>query len=240
MSVKIHPVQRRLLSHQDQFPDTPLCQPGSLLYQTLHRHTAITAAHFGNDTVGAVLITPFRNLQISIMAACRHHTIHTCQRFLLQAPVTVMPDPLTDFLQSQYDLVDRHGTDNGIHLRDFLLDFFPVTLGETPRHNQPLNGPALPQFCHLQNGIDAFFLGIVDKAAGIDHHHIRFPLVIGKLISVLQKHPQHHLGIHQILVTAERYKQYFLIHASYSLSDNAAFVTLPLLSLLPSLPRSGS
>ena len=40
----------------------------------------------------------------------------------------------------------------------------------------------------------AFFLGIADKAAGVDYRSLRFRLVIRKGMPLFGQHPKHHLG----------------------------------------------
>ena len=65
---------------------------------------------------------------------------------------------------------------------------------------------------HLQNGVDALFLRIVDKAAGVDDDDIRLIFIIGHLdrLSVkcagIPDHSKHEFRIYQILVTAKGYK----------------------------------
>ena len=51
-----------------------------------------------------------------------------------------------------------------------------VEIGEEPVVNSRYS--IFLTFCHLKNGVDTFFFGIIDKATAVDNNNICFVLVI--------------------------------------------------------------
>ena len=70
-----------------------------------------------------------------------------------------------------------------VYFRYFFQNFIFITLCHAPRHDQCFYFSFFFQFCHLKDILNTFFLGIMNKAAGIDHDNIRFLLIICHLIS---------------------------------------------------------
>ena len=55
---------------------------------------------------------------------------------------------------------------------------------------------------HLKDGVDALFLCVIDKAAGVHHNGLCFSFIIYDLEPVTCKKSKHFFGIYKVLVTA--------------------------------------
>ena len=69
VSVQVSAVKRRLLRHQDQFPDSLRCQKPRLFQQLLHRNASVATTDGRDDTVGAAFVAPFGDLEIAVIAS---------------------------------------------------------------------------------------------------------------------------------------------------------------------------
>ena len=76
------------------------------------------------------------------------------------------------------------GSKNCIYFRDFVNDFVFVALRHTSGDNQDFTAAGFFVFCHFEDGVNTFFLGIVDKAAGIDNDRFCFCLIVYDFESV--------------------------------------------------------
>ncbi len=100
----------------------------------------------------------------------------------------------------------RHvaGAEPSIDLRDTVLELGRVALAEAAGNVDLLHFSAILCIGPGQNGIDAFLLGIVDEAAGIDHHHVVVAgsgLVLhGDAVRLQLGHQ--HLAVHGVLRAA--------------------------------------
>ena len=207
-AIQIHAVQRRLLGHQNELLHPLLCQLSRLVDQFLHGYAAVSPPHLGDNAVGTVLVAPFRDFQIRIMAAGGEHPLARMHRHIQRIHDHGML-PAQRFLNGFSDIFIGSGSQHRIHLFDLLGDLLLVPLGKTSCHDQRLARAGFPVLRHLENGVDAFLLGIIDKAARVDDDHIRFRLIVRESVTAAAENPQHRLGIHQILVTSQGNKQYF-------------------------------
>ena len=97
-----------------------------------------------------MFVTALCNFQIRKMSACSDNTVGLCHRGGINIFIMVLFLSCQDLLQGSYDLINSSGSDNGVHLRDLLLDLLAVALGETPGSDQCLDLSAVLQFSHLQ------------------------------------------------------------------------------------------
>src|SRR5699024_12648490 len=67
-----------------------------------------------------------------------------------------------------------------IYLGNLLCDFLAVTLSETSGHQQRTAAAFLPVSGHLKDRIDTLLLGVVNKAAGINHNSVSLALIIDR------------------------------------------------------------
>ena len=107
-----------------------------------------------------------------------------------------------NFLYGLNNLVNSRSSQYTVHLRNFHLNFFLIALGKTARNHKGFHLPRFFQFCHFQNGIYAFLLGIMDKTAGIYYNDLCLSLIIRKGKAFPSQHSQHHFRIHQIFIAA--------------------------------------
>ena len=100
------------------------------------------------------------------------------------------------------DLVDAHERiDFGQQLGQLVAE----ALGQAARHDQRLARPArLPKLVGLQNRIDAFLLGVLDKGAGVDDHDIRRRGVVDDFHARLQQRAEHDFRIDQVFGATQR------------------------------------
>ena len=206
LSIQILSVKGRLLGNQNQFLHAALCKLLRFLKQLLHRYAAVVPTHLRNNTVGTMLITAFRNFQIGIISTCCYHTVSSSLRSLIDILDIIMLLSPKHFIKRIGNRINGCCSKNRIDLRDLHLHFPRITLRQTAGYQKSLQLSVLSSFCHIKDRIDTFFLGIADKAAGIDNNCFRFLFIVCKLISVPGKQAKHNLRVHQILVTAKGYK----------------------------------
>src|SRR5688500_1895243 len=70
----------------------------------------------------------------------------------------------------------RHGAKKGGNFRDLFLQVVAIPLTEATGNIYLIQLPAAFELYLVQDGIDAFFLSLVDKSAGVDHHDIMVKL----------------------------------------------------------------
>ena len=105
------------------------------------------------------------------------------------------------------DAVPCADTKVGIHLGDLLAQLVGVSLREATDHKELLDLPCIFRLDGAQDHLDRLLLGIADKAAGVDYHHLGIgaitvedDLIAGRLETRHQV-----LRIDRILRTTERY-----------------------------------
>ena len=205
LSVEVDAVQGRFLGHQDQFTDAFAGQIFGLADQRLHGHAPEGAPYTGDDAVGTAFVAAFRDPQITVITAGRQdpsgiRSGHSVQG--LQADLFPLGHLSQDLVQYGDQLFLSRCADHGVYLRDFFYDLLFVALSQAAGYDQGFELAGSPPVRHFQYGVDAFLLGVIDEAAGIDDHALRLFFIIRKGIAVGRQACQHFLGIHQILVTA--------------------------------------
>ena len=135
-AIEIFAIYGCFLCYQDQLFHTLLCHILCLRDQTLHRNAAEFSAKLRDDTVGAVLITAFCDLQVSEMSSCCKNTFASCVRKIIDITEFFEMIACHSFLQSFYDVSIGGGSENSIYLRNFFDNLFLVTLRHTACHDQ--------------------------------------------------------------------------------------------------------
>ena len=71
----------------------------------------------------------------------------------------------TRCLQNRFQLACA---DDGVHLRNALLDFVAIALDQAASDNELTRAARKLVLRHLQNGVDRLLLGCVNEGAGVD------------------------------------------------------------------------
>ncbi len=137
------------------------------------------------------------------MPPCRQGTPGLQARQPFEGAIGLIAVPLSRFLQRLYDLSIGIGAQYGVHLGNFADNLLPVTLRQAACHNQCPAAARLLVFRHIQDCLDALFLGVVDEAAAIDNNRLGLSLFIGKGMPRLAQCSNHIFRIYQVLVTAQ-------------------------------------
>jgi hypothetical protein len=85
-----------------------------------------------------------------------------------------------------------------------------VSLDQAACDNQSLAIARILERSHLENRINRFLLGGLDKTARIDDDHVGILLIGRQLIAVLRKLTHHDLAIDEVLRASKADKAYFL------------------------------
>ena len=203
LSVKVCPVKGCLLSYKDQFPDTAGCHGPGFFQKVFHRNTAVAAAQLRDNAVGAVLVTSLGNFQVFIIASGGDDPPTIGFRDTGQLRVILVMAAAKHIFDREDDAVVAVGSQHGVHLRNFLMDLFAVTLRHTACDKQYFAASLLFVLSHLEDVFNALFLGVMDEAAGIDDNDVRLCFIVCDLITVLYQQAEHVLGVHKVFVTAK-------------------------------------
>ena len=99
--------------------------------------------------------------------------------------------------------IEFAGTDHGVHFRNVLLDFRAIALHQASGDDQFLRLAGDLVLRHLQDRVDRFLLGRIDKRAGIYHDHVGVFGAGGDLRAAGLQHAHHHLAIDEVLGAAK-------------------------------------
>mgnify|MGYP000579809584 CR=1 FL=1 len=83
------------------------------------------------------------------------------------------PLPGHGLLHGGNDLRIAPRAQDAVHLRQLLQYIALVALGHAARDQDFLNPAGALELRHLQNVVNGLLVGAAQKAAGVDHHHIR-------------------------------------------------------------------
>ena len=114
-----------------------------------------------------------------------------------------MPTPARA-LNGADDLRHFAGAEHRVDLRNLRLQLVAIALAEAAGHDQPLAGAGLLELRELENGVDRFLFRRIDERAGIDDEDVGFGRVRRQRVAALLREPHHHLGVDEVLRTAER------------------------------------
>ena len=214
-TVKISAINGSILCHNDQFLHALFCQNFCFFHQTFHGAASVFAAHFGNDTVSAVVVTAFRNFQISEIRRCGKDTQFAV--FVLHGLVDVF-QTFEGMFASQNSVSGichffiSSSTQDSVYFGNLIKKFRFVTLSQAACHNQTFALAFCFIFRHFQNGFNAFFQRVPDETAGIDYNDVCLRFVRYCLITSLLQQPQHDFTVYAVFVTAQRGKCYRSFH----------------------------
>ena len=101
------------------------------------------------------------------------------------------------------DLRHLSGPEQRVDLGNLLAQFVAIPLGETAGDDQPLAGALVLERRHLEDGVDRFFLRVVDEGAGVHDEDVGLVRVRRDLVTRVAGDAQHHLAVDEVLRTAE-------------------------------------
>ena len=101
------------------------------------------------------------------------------------------------------------GPDDGIHVRNVLLNIGAIAFDKATRDNQALGAAGFLVLGHFEDGVDGFLLGRIDKAAGIDHDNVGIRRMRRKLMAAGGELAHHDLSIDEVFGASETYETYF-------------------------------
>ena len=163
----------------------------------------------GDGTEGALLVAPFGDLDIGMVArACDDPAAVLCRQIDFRREAAL-------FLCDEFiDLFVVSHTGEDVYLGEFFHQLLFVAFAQASAHDE--NGVLFPFIVQVEEGIDALLFGGIDKSAGVDDDHIGFCIVIGHFIGF--EPSEHHFGVDKILGAAEADEVEFFWHG-YSLFD---------------------
>ena len=179
----------------------------------LNRPAAIMAAHFRDDAEGALIVAALGNLHVGVVPG--RHALARRVRIVDVGRQVHAEDRL--FVEGHRDggaggarlpgheareAFDLSSSVDRVDLRNLLLQLIAIALGHAAGDDQLAAGNLLFELGHLQNGVDRFLLGAIDKGAGVHDLHVGLRRVGGNLVPVLLGHAEHDLGVDEILGTA--------------------------------------
>ena len=138
-----------------------------------------------------MFITAFCYLEVSEMSACCENTFAKLFRKIINIFKFLEMFSFHCFTDCLKDVSVGSCAKYCIYFRYFLNDLILITLCHTSGHDQSLTFCIFFVLCHLQDRVNTLFLGIIDKAAGVDDDNICLCLIIRDLDSVITEHSKH-------------------------------------------------
>ena len=211
-SVQILPIPGGVLGNDGKLRDPVLRKPASLLQHILHGHGTEAPPDHGNGAVGTAVVAALGDFQIGKEGQGGQHPPAGHGHIQLGAEMhhPFVGKHMIDHVNDLCLVPDAH---HGVHLGEFRRSLLPVALRQAAGHNDLPDGALRLQLAQLQDRVDCFLLGGLDKAAGVYHHHVRIPRLGDQFIAPLPDQMEHTLRIHQILGTAKGYHSHFNGHA---------------------------
>ena len=157
--------------------------------------------------VGAALSDPYIG---GITGGGEHAVVLKIAEVILAAADAVSAQYLVQRVRQGGILVDA---EEQIDLRQFLQQGLFIPLGQAAGDHQCAAAAGFFIFAHLDDGVDRFFPGGLNKPAGVDHQDIRLGRVRREDIAPVLQQAQCDFGIHPVFVAAEGNHTDFIRHA---------------------------
>ena len=122
-------------------------------------------------------------------------------------------------LTKGHDPIEFIRADKGIHFGDFLANIAAIAFHQATGDNQFASPADLLVFRHLEDGIDRFFLGGIDKAAGIHYQHFRLIGMGSQFVTFGHKLAHHDFTIDEIFGATQTDKTNFQAYIQAKRSD---------------------
>ena len=202
LAVQIQSVAGDILGDDNDLLDAGIRQLFGLRQHVLHAAAAVAAPQGGDHTEGAAVVAALGNAQKGVVPGCGQHPLQLLHRFIdaVKIPGRFAVGQRAERL---HDTAVAAGAHDAVHLRQFLRQLLLIALGQAAGHQDLTHKALFFQVCHRQNGVDGLLLGAVNKAAGVDDHHVRAGLFVLQGDTRITAQGHHLLGIHQILGAAQ-------------------------------------
>ena len=97
-------------------------------------------------------------------------------------------------------------TQQAVKFRDFLGQFFAVTLGEASGRHKFFAASGRFLIAQFENAIDRFLAGSGQESTGVDDDHLRILFGFHKLVPSLREVGEHDFRIHAVLGATEGFQ----------------------------------
>ena len=204
LAVQVLSVNGGVLRNQNQLPHTVLRQRARLLHDRFHPAAAQVAANARDGAIGTAIVAAVRNAQIGEKVRRR------LQPFAVKLPTAAVGER-ANARAAHHAAYGLHNvavgaqSQNRIALRHFLRHLLLIPLRHAAGDDDLLNLPLLFEPGKLQNVFDRLFLCVLDKAAGVDDHHIGKAAFRDDLHARIPQRREHQLRIHLIFRASERH-----------------------------------
>ena len=201
-AVQVDTVAGDVLGDDDQFLHAAAGQLLRLRQDIFHGAAAVFAPQGGDDAVGAVVVAALGDAQIRRVFRREQDAVALVHR-RVDAAEKAGRAARRDLLQGIHDVHIAAAAQNAVHLGQFREDLLAVALGKAAGH-QNLFDPALRlQLRGAEDMIDGLGLGAVDKAAGVDDHHVRRRVLPAQGVAAVAHQGHHLLTVDQVFCAAQ-------------------------------------
>jgi hypothetical protein len=101
------------------------------------------------------------------------------------------------------DLLNFSRAEQRVDLRNLLPQLVAIALGEAAGDHEAPAPAIFFVLRHLEDGVDRLLLCLVDEGAGVHDEHVRVSGVARQLVAGIPSKAEHHLGVDEVLGTAE-------------------------------------
>ena len=194
-----------VLGHHNEFLGAIGRQHPGLIQHVVQLAAAVLAPEIGNDTEGTAVVAALSDLDIGEVLRSGHHSPHLFLRGINGAEIhhAVAGKQLFD---GGDNLGIAAGAQDTVHLGHLLQDIPLIALAQAAGDQDLAHLALCLQRGSGENVINGFALGGVNKAAGVDDHHIAAGKVREHRVSRLPDPVHHPLAVHLVLGTAKRNK----------------------------------
>ena len=157
--VDVESIVGEVLCDQDQLLHPFRCQTFCVGHQLFRGRAHVFATHERYGAEGALTVAALTDLEVREVGRCGEQPLP--HQFVLVVGLQCLQQPRE---------VTR--TEPCIHLWDLGHQLRRVALAEAAGHVHLLHQTLVLRLGVAEDSVDALLLGIVDEAAGIDHHHV--------------------------------------------------------------------
>lgn len=205
LPVQVHAVAGNILGDDDALLHAVVRQGLGLLQNVLHPAGAVVAPQGGDHAIGAAVAAPLGDAEIGVLPGSGQHPGQLLHRAVDIRKVAALL-AVHHLLQGRHDVAEAAGAHDAVDLRQLIQDIGLIPLAQAAGDENLLNFPGVLQLGGGENGVNGLAFGAVDKAAGVDDHHVAAGAVLLDGDAGLETQGHHLLGVHPVLVAAQGYE----------------------------------